>query len=313
MSTRAERRAAQAAAQQQTTLEKPVEQTQEELQNPGADGAELPRADAGAIDAAAGLNVVDGELSQAPADKATADAVANVIDDPKHWTGAPSDQAPSLSQASTVVVEETHPKTVSTSAPPVAQTAEETAAAPVAAAAPVVQTAAAMQTVTTETKAAILVDDFEAALNEIRQTGTVMQKVIVDFFDRYLNIMEPKKRISDSDMFREQMAMWTMFNTILDHSKDEEFDRLWHMLTAIFGRRDVEGSALHDTAIFRGTWMWPEGDRRLQALTNVITLVKATHQQETRAKNLKYIDMEKILTGAFTDRARTRLLKFYGK
>lgn len=166
-----------------------------------------------------------------------------------------------------------------------------------------------------QTKAAIVVDSFEEKIKALRKSGSTMQKLVIDFFDSHMVNLAPGKQVSDKDLYRGQFNMWSMFDTILNHSSDDEFQRLWSMILAMFDRLDTQDTptALADTHIYRGLWMWPNGDKRAQAWQQIVNLIKLTKNQENRQKGLRQVDMEKALRAGFTDKARARLLSFYGK
>lgn len=170
-------------------------------------------------------------------------------------------------------------------------------------------------TKTIQTKEAVVVDDVEEKIKALRKSGSTMQKLIIDFFDNYMEAVKPGKQVTDKELYRAQFSMWTMFDTILEHSSDDEFSRLWNLILGMFNRLDVPNktTALSDTHIHRGLWMWPNGDKRAQALQQIINLVKLTKNPEERQKGLRQVDMEKALKVGFSDRARGRLLSFYGK
>lgn len=152
-------------------------------------------------------------------------------------------------------------------------------------------------------------DEFDALISKIKESGTLTEKTLVAFFEKYLIAMAPGKMMAAGEGVRHQYGLWTTISGILERTTSDEFTRLWNIVLAYFNF--FRSHALGERHVFRfpEQWMWSSNEH--DAFTRLLNLIHLTANPAERAAGLKQVDMNRTLAVGISDSARQRLANFY--
>ena len=150
--------------------------------------------------------------------------------------------------------------------------------------------------------------DFETTIKQLRASGTVAEKWLVEALERYVVAMASRTPINHDVGLKNQFGLWTTISRVLNDFEPSEFSKLWNILVAYF-RHHKDGVFSIQYAL-RFTDKWPMN--RLDECTgfeNMINLLKAT--ANNRSTVTKEVSIDKSVGEGFSDTARGRLIQFY--
>ena len=150
---------------------------------------------------------------------------------------------------------------------------------------------------------------FEAQIETLRTSGTTHQKNLISALDLYVLNMHPSVVVTEDEGARHQYNLWRALIFIIDQSPQDEFKKLWNIVLAYF--EHYKQTVFHDRYVFRFSEFWQWSDDHLTALQRLINIIKLTSNQETRAKGLKQVDLNRSLDTAISDIGRQKLVNFY--
>lgn len=150
---------------------------------------------------------------------------------------------------------------------------------------------------------------FEAQIETIRTSGTTNQKNLSNALDMYVIKMHPTVEVSEDEGARHQYNLWRALIFIIDDAPQDEFKKLWNIVLAYF--EYYKDTVFHDRYVFRFSEFWQWSDDQLTALQRLINIIKLTSNQETRAKGLKQVDLNRSLDTGISDIGRQKLVNFY--
>lgn len=150
--------------------------------------------------------------------------------------------------------------------------------------------------------------DFESMVKQLRASGTVAEKWLVEALERYVVAMTPRTPISSEVGLKNQLALWNTITRVLNEYEPSEFSKLWNILVAYF--RQHKDGVFGIQYVLRFTDKWPMN--RLEECTgfeNMVNLLKAT--ANNRNTVTKEVSIDKSVRECFSDVARGRLIQFY--
>lgn len=181
--------------------------------------------------------------------------------------------------------------------------------APEAPAAPVVQTTQAKtdpEVLNTEAKA---LEGFDALIAELKATGTSSQKALISSFEQYAFNMQPGKPMDSEKGAKHQYTFWKTIQHLVENSPEGEFNKLWSILLA-YAHQHKSG-VFGERYIMRFTEQWRQSEDELAAYQRIINLIKLTADPQTRAKNMREVNISRTLELVFSEQGRQRVGNFY--
>lgn len=156
----------------------------------------------------------------------------------------------------------------------------------------------------------------EAYFDKIRESGTVEQKRCLAAIESFVQQFAPRTEIQASKATRIQ-------NDFLSHllwaiEKDfEVFKSCWSVFVVYFAayhgvNTPQKHSALSEYNTNRYLHAWDKGEDRCFAYRDLITLLRATRNKETRRHDIKTINLDKVGQNVISERGRSNLKQFYG-
>lgn len=155
----------------------------------------------------------------------------------------------------------------------------------------------------------------EQYLEKIRVDGTVEQKRMLAAIETFVQNLRPKTVIDPDKGVRYQYEFLQHLLWILE--KDYDIFRAgWNVLLVYFslhhGRSTPSDyTALSEYSTTRFLFAWNKGEERCNAYRNLITLLRATRNKDTRKHDIKTIMIDKIAPDVITQKAVDNLKKFY--
>ena len=178
-------------------------------------------------------------------------------------------------------------------------------------AAPVVQSAAPVVEVQTPSDKT----EEELYLDKVRESGTDVQKRMLAAVETFASKMKPRVEIDPSKGVTFQVEF-------LDHmlwllKKDyETFRSGWNVLLVYFGLYHGVNSARNYTALSefsttRFLFAWTKGVDKCNCYRNLITLLRATRNKDTRKHDIKTINLAFIGPNVLGEEELNNLKQFY--
>lgn len=242
-------------------------------------------------------------------------------------------EAAEIQQASEPVVETPEPAAEPVVAPvveePVAEAPKETAA-PAAQpkdlgtqdqstqlAAPVQPAAPAKTAPKAEVKKDDTVAEGEAYLDNIRVKGTEVQKRMLAAVETFAERLRPKMEVDAIKGVEYQVEFLDHMLWVLGKEDYEEFRKGWNVLLVYFHLYHGVNTASNYTALSefsttRFMHAWTKGELKANAYRNLITLLRATRDPETRKHSIMTIDLAKVGAELFGETELNNLKRFYG-
>lgn len=179
-----------------------------------------------------------------------------------------------------------------------------------------VPTAEVPDEVENQDKEAAPADERLAYIEEVRSNGTVIQKRILAAIETYCSQMVPRSIIKAADCSSYQHEFLQHLLWLLE--KDfTEFRKGWNLLLVYFAAHHGEANTpvsytpLSEYSTNRHLNAWSKGEERLEAYKNLVTLLRATRDVETRKHDIKTIALHKVGPTVLSEEALTNLKKFY--
>lgn len=167
----------------------------------------------------------------------------------------------------------------------------------------------------TSTEAPRELSEEEQYLEKIRVDGTTEQKRMLAAIETFVQNLRPKTVIDPNKGVRYQYEFLQHLLWILE--KDYDIFRAgWNVLLVYFslhhGRSTPSDyTALSEYSTTRFLFAWNKGEERCNAYRNLITLLRATRNKDTRKHDIKTIMIDKIAPDVITQKAVDNLKKFY--
>lgn len=155
----------------------------------------------------------------------------------------------------------------------------------------------------------------ETYLNEIRISGTEVQKRMLAAIDTFCDQIRPKRPVEPEDGVKYQYEFLRHLLWLL--AKDyTDFRGGWNVLLVYFylnhGQANAGSySALSELSATRFLFAWTKGEETCEAYRNLITLLRATRNKETRKHDIKTINLSAIAPTLLGDKEMDNLKKFY--
>ena len=167
----------------------------------------------------------------------------------------------------------------------------------------------------TSTEAARELTEEEQYLEKIRVEGTVEQKRMLAAIETFVQNLRPKTVIEPDKGVRYQYEFLQHLLWILEKDYDV-FRAGWNVLLVYFGLNHgrstpSEYTALSEYSTTRFLFAWNKGEERCNAYRNLITLLRATRNKDTRKHDIKTIMIDKIAPDVISQKAVDNLKKFY--
>lgn len=167
----------------------------------------------------------------------------------------------------------------------------------------------------TSTEAPRELSEEEQYLEKIRVDGTVEQKRMLAAIETFVQNLRPKTVIDPDKGVRFQYEFLQHLLWILEKDYDA-FRAGWNVLLVYFslhhGRSTPSDyTALSEYSTTRFLFAWNKGEERCNAYRNLITLLRATRNKDTRKHDIKTIMIDKIAPDVITQKAVDNLKKFY--
>lgn len=165
------------------------------------------------------------------------------------------------------------------------------------------------------TEAARELTEEEQYLEKIRVEGTVEQKRMLAAIETFVQNLRPKTVIEPDKGVRYQYEFLQHLLWILEKDYDV-FRAGWNVLLVYFGLNHgrstpSEYTALSEYSTTRFLFAWNKGEERCNAYRNLITLLRATRNKDTRKHDIKTIMIDKIAPDVISQKAVDNLKKFY--
>lgn len=148
---------------------------------------------------------------------------------------------------------------------------------------------------------------FSNTVASILKNGTVAQRTLVTFLERYVEKMKPGAVISDIDGSELQYQLWKQIWFIAEQAPIEEFNRLWNILISYY--REYKSSVFGIQYVNRFPHAWSYDPQMLTSLQRVNHLLMTSVRD--RANLHRRLDMTKVLAFGFSEQGRGRILNFY--
>lgn len=167
----------------------------------------------------------------------------------------------------------------------------------------------------TSTEAPRELTEEEQYLEKIRVEGTVEQKRMLAAIETFVQNLRPKTVIEPDKGVRYQYEFLQHLLWILEKDYDV-FRAGWNVLLVYFGLHHgrstpSEYTALSEYSTTRFLFAWNKGEERCNAYRNLITLLRATRNKDTRKHDIKTIMIDKIAPDVISQKAVDNLKKFY--
>ena len=156
----------------------------------------------------------------------------------------------------------------------------------------------------------------EAYLNKIRESGTPEQKRMLAAVETFAANMKPRVEIEATKGASYQVEFLDHLLWIL--KKDyETFRGAWNVLLVYFNLYHGVNSARSYTALSefsttRFLFAWTKGIDKCNCYRNLITLLRATRNKDTRKHDIKTINIAFIGPNVLTEVEMNNLKQFYG-
>lgn len=155
----------------------------------------------------------------------------------------------------------------------------------------------------------------EAYLAKIATTGTPAQKRILEAVKIFVERTQPRKPMKRGEGMQAQSEFLDHLFWLLD-SDPSEFQKGWATLLVFFkayhgdtnSPRTYSALSEYRSCDFREDWQDVE---RMQAYTNLITLLRATRHKPTRSHDVKRVKLDMISPQFVTDHRLENLQRFY--
>jgi hypothetical protein len=152
------------------------------------------------------------------------------------------------------------------------------------------------------------VSKFDKKINEVKASGSPVEKSIVSTLETYVVTMAPGKLNEDSTIHRLQIQLWGIIKNTLE--TEENFDNNWKLLVSYF--RQYRDGALGGSSPFRGLDnIKGISSEQNQAFMNVLNLLIVTAGLTNKKDVSKHTRLDKSITSIFKESVRQRVINYY--
>ena len=155
----------------------------------------------------------------------------------------------------------------------------------------------------------------EAYIEKVRIDGTTEQKRMLAAVETFVQQLRPKSEMVPDKATRIQFEFLQHLLWIIE--KDYEIFRGgWNLLLVYFAQYHGINNAASYTALSefntnRYLFAWTKGEERCAAYCNLITLLRATRNKNTRKHDIKTVMLEKVAPNVISANGLNNLKKFY--
>ena len=159
------------------------------------------------------------------------------------------------------------------------------------------------------------VSEEQAYLDKIAVSGTVTQKRILQAVQLFVERTQPRKPMARGEGMQAQSEFLDHLFWLLD-CDPSEFQKGWATLLVFFkahhgdtnSPRTYSALSEYRSCDFREDWQDVE---RMQAYTNLVTLLRTTRHKPTRSHDVKRVKLDMISPQFVTDHRLENLQRFY--
>jgi hypothetical protein len=151
--------------------------------------------------------------------------------------------------------------------------------------------------------------NLDAVFEQMRQTGTVYEKMTMASLDAYKDNMTPGLPVSPDAGARQQYNLWKLLEALVEASPEAEFKKLWSV-TLAFIHGNING-VFNDRYVYRFADQWVWGLGELNAFQRLLNLATTTANSATRKNDLRRVSIDKTLAEGFSEKAKQRLGNYY--
>lgn len=151
-------------------------------------------------------------------------------------------------------------------------------------------------------------EGFAGVVFDIRNSGTDMQKTVVERLSTYAEDMAPGKMLSDAAIVQYQLQLWSTLRAVVESEAD--FDQCFPLVVAFF--KEGKDAAFSDRCVYRGAENIPLDKDTLAVFQNLINAIRAVVDRGSYQEATKIVDINRsIREGIFSDEGRNRLIALF--
>jgi hypothetical protein len=151
--------------------------------------------------------------------------------------------------------------------------------------------------------------DFQKHIDNLLINGTVREKYVIAFMNKYVTSMAPGVPLTVDEGVRNQTELWRTIKNVVENQ--DGFEGAFRLLIAY--ARNYRSTVFHESYLFRfteNTVLAPADARTFERLLNVILTASGV---QNRREVTKLIDLNNRLTAGLTEDARNRLILYFTK
>lgn len=148
---------------------------------------------------------------------------------------------------------------------------------------------------------------FEKKLAKALQSGTAGEKLVISYFQAYIDAMAPGKILDAKKGATNQQSLWRGILTAINNEAD--FDKCFSLMIAFV--REHRKGAFADTHAFRFTEQMSIGVEQIKAFQTVVSIFQIAAGLKDKKDIRKQVDLNKAMTAVFTEAARQRVINFF--
>lgn len=151
--------------------------------------------------------------------------------------------------------------------------------------------------------------DFQKHIDNLLISGTVREKYVIAFMNKYVTSMAPGVPLTVDEGVRNQTELWRTIKNVVE--SQDGFEGAFRLLIAY--ARNYRSTVFHESYLFRfteNTVLAPADARTFERLLNVILTASGV---QNRREVTKLIDLNNRLTAGLTEDARNRLILYFTK
>lgn len=177
------------------------------------------------------------------------------------------------------------------------------APAPVPELAPAPAPAPAVQ----EAAPAVEQSTFEKKLAKALQSGTPGEKLVIKYFQDYIDSMGPGKVQDAKKGASNQQTLWRGMFTAINNEAD--FDKCFSLMIAFV--REHRKGVFADSHAFRFTEQMSVGVEQIKAFQSIMGILQIASGLRDKKDIRKQVDLNKAMTAVFKEDARQRVINFF--
>lgn len=149
---------------------------------------------------------------------------------------------------------------------------------------------------------------FQKKIEEIKQSGSAIEKSIVTTLESYVKTLAPGVLNEETIIHRNQLQLWNIIKGTLEN--EEEFDNNWKLLIMFF--REYREGALGGSYPFRGLDnIKGISAEQIKAFMNVLNLLTISAGLNNKKDVSKFTRLDKSIHSIFKESVRQRVINYY--